>query len=62
MNKIKKALRLLGLVALILLAVTGVGITGVYLPGNKERYMDKEIRIERVDKREDEEEANKENE
>lgn len=42
---------------LLILAALGIGITGSFLNGNKERYRDNEIKIERTDKREDEEEA-----
>jgi hypothetical protein len=55
MKKVKAVLRLIVLVILILLAACGIGITGNFLNNNRERYMDNEIRIERVDKKEDEE-------
>jgi hypothetical protein len=57
MIRIKKALRIISLVFLILLAAMGVGMVGTFLP-NRERYMDNEIRTEQVDKKtEDEEDA-----
>ena len=52
MKKLKKALRLIGLAFLIALALTGVG--GIPIFSTREKYMDKEIRIELVDKKEDE--------
>ena len=46
---------------LLLLASLGIGMTGVFLPTNRERYMDVEIKIEQVDERkEDELEEDKE--
>lgn len=55
MKKAKAALRLLVVVILLILAISGIGITGNFLNTNRERYMDNEIRIERVGKKEDEE-------
>ena len=55
MKKVKAVLRLIVVVILIILAACGIGITGNFLSTNRERYMDKEIRTERVDKKEDEE-------
>jgi hypothetical protein len=55
MKKVKAVLRLIVLVILIIFAACGIGITGNFLNNNRERYMDNEIRIERVDKKEDEE-------
>ena len=57
MKIISKSLRLLGLAFIIILASFGVGITGAFLPINRERYLDKEIRTEQVDKKADEESA-----
>ena len=53
MNTIKKIIRWTVLVFLILLAASGVGIFGAFLPRNKEKYMDNEIKIELVEKKED---------
>lgn len=50
MKIIKKFLRLLGLVMLISLAACGAG----FMLPNRERYQDKEIRIELVEKKDDE--------
>ena len=55
MEKIKKVLRIFGLFILILLAMSGIGIVGTFLPSYRERYMDNEIRIEQVDKKKDDE-------
>jgi hypothetical protein len=55
MQKVKKGLRLIGVILLIILASIGMGISGVVLPSSRERYMDVEIKIEQVDKKEDEE-------
>ena len=54
MDTFKKIIRWTVLVFLILLAASGVGIFGAFLPRNKERYMDNEIKIELVEKMEDE--------
>ena len=58
MKKVKAVLRLVVLVLLIILATFGIGITGSFLPNNRERYLDNEIKTEQVDKREEEEEEN----
>jgi len=55
MKKFKAVLRLFVLALLILLAACGISITGSFLPNNRERYMDNEIKIEQTDKREEEE-------
>jgi len=60
MRKFKLALRILGLVLLIILASAGVGITGHFLPTHRERYQDKQNTIEQVDKKEDEGDSEKE--
>ena len=52
MKKLKKALRLFGLVFLIVLALMGVG--GISIFSTREKYQDNEIRIEVVDKKEEE--------
>jgi len=54
MTKIKKALRLMVLILLILLAICGLSVTGGFLTGNKERYLNNEIKTEQVDKKEEE--------
>jgi len=55
MNKAKAGLRLLVLALLIILAVCGIGVTGNFLNNNRERYMDNDIKTEKADKKEDEE-------
>jgi len=54
MKKLKKVLRLLCLVILIILASCGIGITGNFLPSNRENYLDNEIKMEQRSKKEDE--------
>jgi hypothetical protein len=60
MKKVKAGLRLLVMVLLLILAATGIGINGNFLANNRERYMDNEIKIERRDKKEDEEREDEE--
>ncbi len=60
MKKVKAGLRLLVMVLLLILAASGIGITGNFLTNNRERYMDNEIKIERQDKKEDEEHEDEE--
>ncbi len=55
MLRLKKIIRLLGLVLLILLALSGIGAIPVI--STREKYLDNEIKIEQVDKEEDESEA-----
>lgn len=55
MEKVKTGLRLFVLVLLLILAVSGIGITGNILNSNKERFMDNELRNEQPNKKEDEE-------
>ena len=47
---------------IILLAAAGAGMLGAFLPNFREMYMDKEIRIEQVDKKKEDDEADKEQE
>ncbi|MEQ8425485.1 MAG: hypothetical protein RIA63_12295 [Cyclobacteriaceae bacterium] len=54
MKIIKKALRLFGLVLIMIIASVGIGISGALLPPTREKYRNPEIRIEQVDKKEDE--------
>jgi hypothetical protein len=54
MKNLKKAVRLIGLLLFLLVAASGVGIGSIF--NTKERYEDKEIRIELVEKKDDEEE------
>jgi len=55
MKKFKSILRITGLVVLILLAASGMGF-GFFLSANRERYQDKKITTEQVDKKENDEE------
>ncbi len=55
MKKLKKALKLFGLAFLIALALMGVG--GISIFSSREKYVDNEIRIELVDKKEDEDDG-----
>jgi hypothetical protein len=50
MKTLKKILRAIGLLLLILMALTGIGFIGAIFQ-SRERYRDKEIRIELVDKK-----------
>lgn len=61
MKKIKYILRLIGLIIFMLLASAGAGLTGHFLPTTRERYQDKKITREQVDKKEDESESEDEN-
>jgi hypothetical protein len=54
MKTLKKVVRAFALALLIILAASGAGIVGAFLPNIREKYMDKEIRIERVDKKRNE--------
>ena len=60
MKLLKKALRLFCLILILLFAASGIGISNALSGANRERYSDTEIRIEQVDKKEeeDEEESN----
>ncbi|MEK6780085.1 MAG: hypothetical protein AABY93_00160 [Bacteroidota bacterium] len=53
MKKLKKVLRLLGLVFLIALALTGVG--GISIFTTREKYQNRLVRVELVDKKEEDE-------
>lgn len=55
MKKFKSALRLISLLLFLILAATGMGIGSVF--NTKERYEDKEIRIELIEKKDDEEDT-----
>jgi hypothetical protein len=52
MIRFKKVVRLLILIFLILLALSGVG--AIPMVNTREKYMNNEIKIEQVDKRDDE--------
>ena len=56
METLKKVIRVIVLVVLIILAASGV--LAIFLPKTRERYVDKEIRTEQIDKKKDEDETN----
>ncbi len=60
MKTFNNVLRILMISFLIVLAASGAGIVGAFLPNNRERYMDKEITTEQVDKKRDKEGQEKE--
>ena len=49
MRGLKKALRVLVLTCLILLALSGIGIIGAIFSNNRERYQNKQTTIEMLD-------------
>lgn len=55
MKRLKRAVRLFCLLFLIALALTGVG--GISIFSTREKYQDNEIRIELVNKKEDEDDG-----
>jgi hypothetical protein len=59
MKQLKKALRLFCLILILLLAASGMGISNALSP-NKERNSDNELRIELVDRKEEEDEESAE--
>lgn len=56
MDRIKKILRIAGLVLLIILALSGIGIVP---PPNRERYIGKEVTAELVEKKKEGSEESK---
>lgn len=56
MRIFKKAFRIFCLILFLLLAASGIGISNALSSTNREKYSDNEIRIEQVDKREEDEE------
>ena len=56
MRELKKVLRVLILAFLILLALSGIGIVGSLFSNNRERYLNKKITVEMLDKTESERE------
>lgn len=61
MKILKKAIRLFCFILILLLAASGIGISNALFP-NRERYSDNEIRIEQVDKKDEEDEEASEEE
>ena len=62
MKTLKQSLRIFFLTFIILFAAAGAGMLGALLPNFREQYMDKEIRIEQVDKKKEEDEIDEEQE
>ncbi|MBG8554171.1 hypothetical protein [Hymenobacter guriensis] len=57
METLKRYLRLLGLIAMLLLAAAGVGLTGAApIHQKRERFIDTASQTEQVDKKESQEE------
>lgn len=56
MKTLKKTARFLALTVIIIAAASGAGFLAVFAPRTK--YMDKEIRIERVEKNSNDEDEN----
>ncbi|MBI3218111.1 MAG: hypothetical protein HYZ44_01220 [Bacteroidetes bacterium] len=56
MLKLKKALRVVGLVLLIIMACTGMFAGALMLPRNREPQLKKENTIEMIDQKKDQEE------
>ena len=55
MKTIKQAVRLLFMILLVIIAVFGIGLTGNFLANSREKYMDNEIKIEKTEKKEEDE-------
>ncbi|TGE21073.1 hypothetical protein [Hymenobacter metallicola] len=56
MQRLKRTLRLLGLIAMLLLAAAGVGLTGAApIHQKRERFIDTDPKTEQVDKKEEQE-------
>ncbi|UOQ74023.1 hypothetical protein [Hymenobacter cellulosilyticus] len=54
MQTLKRYLRMLGLIAMLLLAAAGVGLTGAApIHQKRERYIDTDPKTEQVDKKEE---------
>ena len=51
MKTFRKLFRVIILTFVIVLAASGAGMLGVFYPHTRERYMDKAITIEQVDKK-----------
>lgn len=43
------------MILLVILAVFGIGLTGNFLANNREKYMDNEMKIEKTEKKEEDE-------
>ncbi|MFZ6013709.1 MAG: hypothetical protein ACOYXT_25445 [Bacteroidota bacterium] len=62
MKTLKKILRLLLITCFIAMASFGIGLQGVIFPSYRDRYLNQEIKIEVVDKKEDDEESDQQQE
>jgi uncharacterized protein YceK len=51
MKSFKKFIRVVVLALLILLALSGIGIVGAFINTNRERYANKKVTIEMVEKK-----------
>lgn len=60
MNRVKKFLRLLGLIVIILLATMGIGAPISF--NTRETYLDHEVRTEQAENKDDESENEQEDE
>jgi len=56
MEILKKIFRAIVLTLLILLALSGIGIVGALFTSNRERYLNKKVTIEMIDKKKNENE------
>lgn len=60
MSHFKKVLRTIGLILLIILALSGIGIIGApFLPKNRQDYSGKEVTIELVEEKNEDSEKEK---
>jgi hypothetical protein len=59
MKKLAKALRMAGYILILFIAAFAVGLTGHFLPITRERYQDKKVTTEQVDKKREEDEPEK---
>jgi uncharacterized protein YceK len=59
MKTFKKILRAIVLALLILLALSGIGVVGALFSSNRERYQNKKVTIELVEKKKRESETEK---
>jgi hypothetical protein len=55
MKKLARALRMTGYIIILIMAAFAVGLTGHFMPITRERYKNKEIRTEQVDKKREDE-------
>ncbi len=60
MKKLIKALRLAGFILFLFIAAFAVGLTGQFLPITRERYQNKGVTTEQVDKKQEDEDLESE--